>query len=1111
MSIRTRVAVAALLCLTAADVPFRGSGPAIAQEPDKKDEWDTTKARGKTREIEFSISEGTWMSASTTPKGEWIVFDLLAHIYRMPATGGTAECLTQDSGVALNFHPRVSPDGKTIAFVSDRKGQNNLWLMDIDGKNPRAVFTNGDVRVFEPAWSPDGNWIVVRRQEVGTQQPQPGVGLWMYHRSGGTGTELVGRDARGAAWPTFSPDGKYVYFHQAIGPAPVSGRADVLSGAFQIKRVRLEDGHIEDVTSGLAGQQSRTSNGGAIAAELSPDGRYMTFARRMHDQVIEYKGHKFGPRTALWIRDNQTGAERVLLDPIEVDMVEGMKTWRALPGYHWSKDGKTIVISQGGTLKRLDVASEAVVDVPFTAPVKRTISEMAYKALDISDGPLEVKFARWHTASPDGKTLAFQAVGRVWLMDLPNGAPRRLTPESSTPFEFAPAWSPDGTLIAFTTWDDKERGALWTVPVTGGTPRRLTTEPGEYVQPTWTPDGRQIVVSRGSGETARGRTFDANAWFDLVRVPVDGGTPVVVTRVDTPGGTGRAQIVKASFATVPSSSGSSPAGAELRMFFHEEKEERGGTGPGATDNTVFELKSIRLDGLDERVHLRFPYADEVAVSPDAQWVAFQEGDNVYLTGLPLHGTGKEPLKLEKRRGKIFVDTISKAGGMFPRWRSATVVEYGSGPSYFTYDIETKKGDKATIELTVPRKFPNGSIALTNARILTMDNRRVIERGTLVTKAGRIACIGQCSTADVERVIDARGKTIVPGFIDMHAHHYRQSAGITPANNYENAIYLAYGVTTNLDNSMWSENVFPTAEMVEAGLTLGPRAFSTGDPLYRGDGPRQNEISSYDVAEQNITRLQSWGAVSIKQYLQPRRDQRQWISDIARKKGLMVTAEGDSLEYNLSMIMDGQTAWEHPLSYAPLYADATTFFGMAKAVYSPTFVVGGPAAWNEEFFWQEAELWKDEKAKRWLPWQQLVPHTRRRIVRPETDYSFPLIAQGMADIIAKGGYGAIGSHGQQHAIGSHWEIWMAASALGPMGALEVATVHGAHFLGASKDLGTISIGKLADVVVLNSNPLDNIRNTQDIRWVMKAGVLYDGMTLEEVKSPARPRTTTNGSR
>jgi hypothetical protein len=258
-----------------------------------------------------------------------------------------------------------------------------------------------------------------------------------------------------------------------------------------------------------------------------------------------------------------------------------------------------------------------------------------------------------------------------------------------------------------------------------------------------------------------------------------------------------------------------------------------------------------------------------------------------------------------------------------------------------------------------------------------------------------------------------------------------------------------------------------------------------------------------VAEQNIARLQSWGAVSIKQYLQPRRDQRQWISDVARKRGLMVTAEGDSLEYNISMILDGQTAWEHPMSYQPLYSDAAKFFGKAKAVYSPTFIVGGSGAWNEEYFWQESETWKDEKMRRWMPWRQLIPHARRRIVRPVTDYSFPLLAQGLADIIAEGGYGAIGSHGQQHGIGSHWEVWMAAAALGPMGALELASVHGAHFLGASKHVGTIAAGKLGDLMVLNSNPLQNIRNTTDIQYVMKGGILYDASTLDEVWPEKRP--------
>ncbi len=139
----------------------------------------------------------------------------------------------------------------------------------------------------------------------------------------------------------------------------------------------------------------------------------------------------------------------------------------------------------------------------------------------------------------------------------------------------------------------------------------------------------------------------------------------------------------------------------------------------------------------------------------------------------------------------------------------------------------------------------------------------------------------------------------------------------------------------------------------------------------------------------------------------------------------------------------------------------------------------------------------------MPWRQVIPHTRRRVLRPVTDYSFPLVAQGMADVIAEGGSGAIGSHGQMHGIGSHWEIWMAASATGPLGALEVATVQGVRFLGAEDDLGSIAVGKLADLVVLNSNPLDDIRNTTDIRYVVQGGVVYDGDTLDEVWPKPKP--------
>ncbi len=1049
--------------------------------------WDVTQARGNSYEIDFETDEGTFMSVDVSPDGLFLVFDLLAHVYRVPVSGGAAECLTADSGVALNFHPRYSPDGRSIAFVSDRAGQNNLWIMDSDGSNPRPVFQDLMTRVVEPVWTPDGEYVVVSRQTLG--QPRT-AGIWMYHRDGGEGIELVGKDVRRAGGPSLSPDGRYLYYHYST--ASGGEEVDLIRGGFQLNRLDRETGETIEVTAGVVQQQYQGSSGGAVAPEASPDGRFLAFARRIPGGTLSYKGHRFGPRNALWFRDLRTGGERILLDPIEMDAAEGMKTLRVLPGYAFSRDGKEIFLSRGGRLERLDVATGATTRIPFTARVRRPVSEMAYGKISVKSQTFPVRFTRWPAVSPDGRMLAFVAAGKIWIQDLPAGMPRRLTADSFASFELSPAFSPDGKWVAFTSWDDTA-GDLWRIFPSGGFPEKLSREPGEYLHPAWSPDGTQIVLARGSGATQRGRSWSNNLWYDLVRIPATGGEAELIVKTKRPFNEGRPlmprrQIVAPSF------------GPEGRVFYPEQS---GIKKDGETlEQTA--LLSVKLDGSDKRVHMTFPYADESVPSPDGKWVAFSEGDNVYLTPLPFAGAGKEPPHIDRKKPKLPVTQLSFEGGLFPRWRNATVLDFGSGNRHFAYDVGSKTTSTTEISLELPRVRARGTIALTGARIVTLDSRRVIERGTVVVEDGWIRCAGaDCSTASVDRVVEVDGKTIIPGLIDMHAHHHRDHTGVLPRHNWESAVYLAYGVTTTLDNSMWSQNVFTAAELIEAGEMAGPRTFSTGDPLYSGDGPRQNEISSYEVAEQNVSRLASWGAPSIKSYQQPRRDQRQWIADAARKRGLKVTGEGGDLEYNLSLMMDGQTGWEHPLSYTPIYSDVAKFFGRANAVYSATFVVGGPAAWNEEYFWQESEIWKDPKQQRFLPWRMLVPHTRRRPQRPLTDYSYPLIAQGLADIIAEGGHGAIGSHGQHHGLGSHWEVWMAASALGPMGALEVASLGGAHFLGLSDELGSIVPGKIGDLVVLEKNPLDDIRNTKDIVYVMKDGVLYDGATLDEVWPQAKP--------
>jgi hypothetical protein len=512
---------------------------------------------------------------------------------------------------------------------------------------------------------------------------------------------------------------------------------------------------------------------------------------------------------------------------------------------------------------------------------------------------------------------------------------------------------------------------------------------------------------------------------------------------------------------------------------------------------------VKSDGTDRREHVTFPAADEIIPSPGGQWVAFQEGDNVWVSPLVWGGIGTDPQRVEKRRAAFTAKQLTRDGGLFPRWRDDNTLEYSSGPQFYVHHLETGRTDTTTFKLSVPRALPTGSVALTNARIITLNKRQVIDRGTIVVKGSRITCVGNCSTAGVDRVVNVSGKTIIPGLVDMHSHHYREWRGMRPRHDFEQAIYLAYGVTTTLDVSMYSQNMFPTAELIEAGEIIGPRGFSTGDNITAGDAARANEINTPADALAMVRKMASWGATSVKQYAQPRRDQRQWMAEAARTVGVNETSEGGFFLENVGFIMDGQTGWEHAFSEVPMYSDGAKFFGKAGATYSPTLVVAGPGAWSIEYWFQESDVWKDAKQRRWFPWRALVPHTRVRTLRPATDYSYPLIAQAMADIIAEGGWGALGSHGEHHGLAPHWELWMGASALGNHGALEVAALHGARFLGADKDLGSIEVGKIADLVVLNGNPLQNIRATADAQYVMKGGTLYDAMTLDQVWPKAVP--------
>ncbi|HEY0134905.1 MAG TPA: hypothetical protein VGB85_12515, partial [Nannocystis sp.] len=265
--------LACLSCLPLAGLactPKATSTPPIAHTPalptaapsadsgkDDKPKWDVTDPPGDETDVAIDVREGTWIALDISPDGRELVFDLLGDLYLVPLAGGEARALT--SGMAWDMQPRFSPDGQWIAFTSDRGGGDNVWVLPRsgDGKaaEPRQI-TKEDFRlVNSPVWSPDGNYIAVRKHF--TKHRSLGSGeIWLYHSSGGKGVQMTEKpnDQKDVGEPAFSPDGKYVYFSQDITPGPTfEYNKDPYGEIYAITRLDRGDGRIEKLVGGPGG------------------------------------------------------------------------------------------------------------------------------------------------------------------------------------------------------------------------------------------------------------------------------------------------------------------------------------------------------------------------------------------------------------------------------------------------------------------------------------------------------------------------------------------------------------------------------------------------------------------------------------------------------------------------------------------------------------------------------------------------------------------------------------------------------------------------------------------------------------------------------------------
>ena len=1022
------------------------------------------------RHIDIDTERGTWLSPDLSPDGASIVFELLGDLYRIPAQGGEARALT--TGMAFDSQPVFSPDGGSIAFVSDRSGPENLWIMASNGSNPRQVtHLQGNAVLTSPAWSADGRSIFVSDYKADKNAFE----LWRYALANGVGDMVVpikaAPDQPREAWSSVlgafpSSDGNDLYFAQHIGANDFDRLPEWI-----IVRRDLRTGKQETLVSAPRSPRPDLLLGTAFRPAVSHDGRLLVYGARERGL------------TGLRILNLKTREDRWLKFPVQQDESQA-SGWRdLLPRHVFSRDDKAVIVNLRGQIVSIDIASGAETAIPFHVKQSVGIGPSTRQDIRQEEGPVRARIIQTPVSSPDGRTLAFSALGSIYTLPLTGSArPRRITAG------FQPSWSPDGRRLVFVRWTAREGGHLWTAPASGGEPVRVSETAAYYTLPVITPDGKQVVALRSSNAVRMHSYMEYGALrqSELVRMPMP---PSAAEHEFVPG---VAQVVVTGT--------------------------MGGTPHFSADPTVVNLTfgdglhAVKLDGSGDRLlaNVTGPgwyfvegraAMDDLRLSPDGHWLLAQIAQQLHLLRMPAPGA-----TVDIAQPEVADRQLTDVGADFFGWADGgRSITWGLGSTFYRRAL-TANGAKTEVfpaHVEVPRAQVRGALLLRGATVVTERGDEVIPDADLLVVDDRIAALGPRGSVKVPahaRIWPVPGKWIVPGFIDTHDHVADIRRGILDFESWGPLANLAYGVTTAFDPSSLSIDMLAYEDAIDAGLMPGSRIATTGPALFSF-----NEFASYAQVRAVLSRYRdAYRLGNVKMYRSGNRRVRQWIAMAARELGLQPTTEGAlSMKLDMTQIIDGYAGNEHALTAVPLYDDMISLLSKSGVGWTATLQItnGGPE--GQDYFIVRDHPADDPKLNRFAPHYVVDMKTRTRMFRELDEYLFPRVAASAAAVQRAGGLIGIGSHGEMPGLGFHWE--MQAHAMGgmtPAEVLQAGTIGSAAHIGRAGEFGSIEPGKFADLVILNRDPLVNIANTLAIDAVMLGGRLRDGVTLDERWPEAR---------